>query len=152
MASLNIKLDIKKCVNREESAAFQRTHLILEPHSKYSLFLHFFTYTTLCIYLIKSLSICTNKLSKNFRIHSVELKLIYETMVLLLTWQEMTEQGIKLTAAMRRKALFPSLSQYSWSCGFTPSKVPPLALVLIQLTRSQESCLLFCWMIYEGIQ
>lgn len=50
MASLNIKLDIKKCVNREESAAFQRTHLILEPHSKYSFFAFLYIYYSMHLF------------------------------------------------------------------------------------------------------
>lgn len=146
MASLNIKLGIKMCGNREESAAFQRTHSILEPHSRYSPSLHFFTYITL--HLFDNLSVCTNKWSKIFRIHSIELKLIYESLASDTTRDD--RAGRKLTAAMSWKVLFPSCSQSSfWSCGSTPSRVPPLTFVLPQLTHSRESCLCFHWMIYR---
>lgn len=65
LASSNIKLDAKKGVNREESAAFQRTCFILEPQGKRSFFA--FPY-------ISSVPLFDKKLGCNYRQMNVSLQ------------------------------------------------------------------------------
>lgn len=139
LASSNIKLDAKKGVNREESAAFQRTCFILEPQGKRSFVA--FPY-------ISSVPLFDKKLGCNYRQMNVSLQeqnkcwstkswrfWCYKRWV---SWQK---------AHCTKEGEVPVSSQpSSWSCGSTPSKAPPLTLELIQLTCSPESCLHFCWM------
>lgn len=64
-ASLNIKLDAKKGVNREGSAAFQRTCFILEPQGKCSFFAFLY---------ISSVPLFDKKLGCNYRQMNLSLQ------------------------------------------------------------------------------